>query len=404
MKNILTTKKINILILLCILIRILITIFYYNYNDSLSVNLQWASLINQNGLFNIYNKELWHAGIDVDYPPLFLIWLKLISPLLSFAVNNSYDSLVQVLLKLFGLIFDLSIITFLYKKFSPNIALLWAINLAAFVNASMWGQVDCVFSFILILMFYYIKEDKPELVSILFAINCLLKPQGIYLFPVLLLYLVITNHKIQRKICSLLYGILTGIITFLPFMITNKNILLPFELYLNSSGKYHQFNCGASNFWVMLCRIEYPKGLMDYFNYGLLFICIISLILIYKKTKDINIASAFYLFNIFMITLAQHRRYSFYAMTLCLVVYILNQHKQYLYYYIGLMISTGVACWGDLMYLNYMKKCNYGIEILSQEGLKIIDDIYFYTLLVSIFFNILIFFNSISFVRKYEKT
>lgn len=402
MKNILTTKKINILIFICIAIRYLITIFYYNYNDSLSVNLQWASLINQNGLFNIYNKELWHVGIDVDYPPLFLIWLKLISPLLAFAVNNGYEILVQIFLKLFGLIFDITTIIFLYKKFSPKAALLWAINLAAIVNASMWGQVDCAFGFILILMFYYIKKDKPELVSILFAINCLLKPQGLYLFPILILYLITTKHNLKRKIYSLIYGALIGVITFLPFMISNKNILLPFELYLSSSGKYHQFNCGAANFWVMLCRIEYPKGIMDYFNYGLLFICIISLILIYKKTKDISIASAFYLFNIFMITLAQHRRYSFYAMVLCLIVYIFSQYKQYLYYYLGLMISTGIACWGDLMYLNYMKKCNYGIEMLSETGLKLIDDIYFYTLLISIFFNILIFFNSISFVKKYN--
>lgn len=402
MNKILTKKNILILIGISLVIRLIFAFCYYNYNDLITYNYEWVKMIKDYGIFNIYQIPEGIYSVDVDYPPIFLILLSIISPLAHFFYENSLNGLFQFTMKLFPLIFDVSIIIFLYRKFSPKISLLWAFNPGVIINTSMWGQTDAMLAFFLILMMYYINKKDSKMACISFAFCCLTKLQGAYLIPILLAYLITDGTKIIEKLKALAYGALTGIIFFLPFMIANKNILLPLDIYLYGGSKYNEINCGAANFHIFEHN-AIPSPTQEMIAPFLIIFCMLMFIIKFYKTKNINLTGCFYLYSIFMITFTQRERYSFCAMTLLLLLFVYIKEKKYLILSILSGISLALNQIGPLDFLNYQEHCKaIGVEpiyeILVQKNMWIYIFIF-----IALFINIIIFCTLKKQIKKERK-
>lgn len=399
MSKFLTKKNILITIIIFIILRISLSLFYYNYNDLITINIKWVDMIRNYGLFNIYQIPDGIYDVQVDYPPLLLIWFGLIEPLISFSVIEDFRLLLQLLMKSFGLIFDIATIVFLYKKFSPKAALLWTINLAVIINSSMWGQIDSSFAFFTILMFYYMKEHNTKMTCFIFALNCLAKLQGVYLLPILLLFLINEKVEIKEKIKSLSIGLITGILFFLPFIIANKDILLPFKIYLGGATRWAQFNRGAANFLVFLSYKDY-SGIWNIISPLIVIMFMVLFFLFYKKTKDIYFSSTIYLYCLFMCTFSQQERYGFYTMVLLLITYIIQEKKEYLWYYLALMVSVASNQIMALHQLNYKLAAIYDNAPYIEEINSRNVDFVAYALYIAFFINILIFLELFKKLKK----
>lgn len=352
MEKILNKRNILITIGIFAVIRIVLALFYYNYDDLYTFNFLWLKTIDGEGIFNIYKEGMILKDYPVDYPPLFLIMLGIISkPVLIFQ-NNPY--IFQLLMKLPALIFDFSIIIFLYRKVNAKVALLWAVNLAAIVNSGMWGQTDNILIFFIILMFYYIYNKKQNMAAVLAAVCCLTKLQGIYIAPIYLIYIIFEKISVKDKLKSIMCAFITGISVWIPFCIASKDILLPFKIYFGGFGKYKEMCAGAANFWFFVVRKIYDGNqFLNILSYVLLLICIFLLVYSFLRTKNIYISSALYLFMIYMITFAQRERYGIYFMTLFLIVYIVNKNKTMLKMYLTSIFINGIISLGFLVQKNY---------------------------------------------------
>lgn len=385
-------NKYILLIGLFFIVRIVIGYLYYNYDDLYIFNFRWVNMLNENGLFNIYSIKT--EQYDVDYPPLFIILLYIIKKPAIYFNSAGLGGFFQLTMKSLSLICDLIITIIVYKKYSPKAALLWAINIAVIINTAMWGQTDIILGLFMILMFIAMKEEKTKLAGIYFALCCLTKLQGCYLLPVYLLYLVVAKNDIKEKVLSFIYGLSTGILMWLPFMIADKDILLPFKIYLGGFVKYNQFNLGAANFWYFLVRQDY-SGIFNYIGPLILMICILLFIISYRKTKDILLSSTFYFFTIFMFTFSQRERYCIYTMIIIYILYIYRQNKNYLYYYISMFISITFNQIGNLINNNYVLE-----HYLSTNEITNMSNMVFYTTLASLFINIILYLEFIKIIKK----
>lgn len=394
-------KKYLYLILGCIIINIIAALVYYNYCDLYTFNFQWVKMLENSHLFGIYSDT--SIPITVDYPPLYLIMLWTISkPALLFFNHN--DMLFQLTMKIYPLIFYMLSIKLISKKTNLKNTFLWAVNIGLLINVSLWGQTDAILAYFMFLMFFAMKDDKTKLVGIYFALCCLTKLQGGYLLPIYILYLITSKNEIKEKILSFIYGLATGILVWLPFMVVNKNILLPFKIYIGGFGQYKVVNCGASNIYLDF----YEKGFnskASIINYILLIVCLIILIQTYRKTKDLILSSACFLFAIYMITFSQHERYGFYSMTLFFLIYIYE--NKYLSVYILSIISVAITQIMPLLKSNVLT-----VLLLNDSSEKIIDatritynNYIFYICIIALVLNIIIAFRlkNIKKIKKNKK-
>lgn len=352
-------KYFLISIIVVFIIKLITSYSFYQYLDLITANFSWTQQIAEKGLFNMYMPE--NGVFQIDYPPLFLYLIYPIHKIVIFTYEHSLNGLFQLLMKSIPLVFDLIITFFLYKKFNLKAAFLWSINTAIFVNVALWGQMDIPFIALMLFMIFYMEKDKPNQVLIFFALSCLLKPQGVYLFPIVILYLINSKRKKCEKRIAFSIGLLTGIIGWLPFMISNKNIILPIIIYLGSIFRYSFINLNAGNFYFLFNGVEY-SGTIGLINFAMLIISIILLFNIFKKTNNYYLASAVYMFNIFMFTFGQHERYGIYAMFLFFLYFILTNNKNTKIIYILITIATTINQIGVLIKENeYYKKIFEGI-------------------------------------------
>lgn len=353
-------KKYFLISIITIFIIKLITAYsFVQYLDLLTTNFSWVQQISQKGLFNMYIPE--NGIFQIDYPPLFLYLIYPIHKLAILAYENSLNGLVQLTMKLIPLLFDAIITLFLYKKINLKTAFIWSINIATFINVALWGQMDIPFIALMLFIIYYMEKDKPNNVLIFFALSCLLKPQGIYLFPIVILYLINSKKEKKEKKFAFLLGLTTGLLGWLPFMIANKSAILPIIIYLGSVFRYSVINLNAGNFYFLFNNVEY-SGLVSLINYLMLILSIIVLFKIFKQTKNYYFSSAVYMFNIFMLTFGQHERYGIYAMFLFLISFVKTNNKKIGLIYILTTLGTAINQIGVLIKENeYYKKIFEGI-------------------------------------------
>ena len=135
----------------------------YSYIHFFDLNyyILWSSGVHE-GLFAAYENIA-----SLDYPPMWLFPMYIVG---FFTTNPAVQEAVPyyvLALKIFQILFDVAIIPLIYfvlrKKnqvFALLLAATWALNPAAIVNSSYWGQTDSVMIFLLLVSFWLLEERK----------------------------------------------------------------------------------------------------------------------------------------------------------------------------------------------------------------------------------------------------
>lgn len=248
----LSRKTITYALVSIILFSLCIRLFAgYSYLHRFDLNyyILWSTGVH-NGFFNAYEHIF-----SLDYPPMWLFPMYIVGFFTTNPEIQAAEPYFILALKIFQILFDVAIIPLIYvvlrKKnqiFALLLAATWAVNPAAIVNSSFWGQTDSVMIFLLLIAFWLLEERKMVAAMVWYCIACLTKFQCLYFAPVILLYLFFSKYDIKTIVKAICAGAATVIGVFLPFMI-NSGVLLPFEVYFGGHGQYKEATLNAFNLY-----------------------------------------------------------------------------------------------------------------------------------------------------------
>ncbi len=306
--------------------------------NDISANKSWA-MSAANNLTNIYSG--W-----VDYPPFFMYIFFIVGKISAFLGQGQISTL---LIKMPSIIADLATAYMLFKMAKKHLgmemgllaAAVYAFNPVVFLDSTIWGQVDSFFTMIIVAALMLLMNRKTKLATVLFVVAVLMKPQGIFFFPIIvfeLLFVVLIKQKnIKEFFLSILYGIGTLILVILPFSF-NKSPLWIVDLYMKTAGEYTSAEMNAFNFWGLIGGNFKDATTNTFLNlsyntWGIIFVILILGFcgFIYWKSK--HIATPIFVGIIlnagaFIFATKMHERYMFPVIALLIMAFIYMKDKR----------------------------------------------------------------------------
>lgn len=342
--------------------RIIMGMFVPGFSYDMGLFFHWSGLA-ATDLFNMYAGENF-----LDYPPLYMYFLAPLGVPVNLLLNVMGGSLSYCLLKLPSIIADIVSAYVLYKladkyldrKWAVYIGIFYLLNPAIWINSACWGQVDSLFTMFILFELYFIVEKKWAGSGIMFALMVLMKPHGIIFAPAIglaLLFEIIKNKNVKPMITAVSSGIVTGIVTVLPFYIRmgfeNPTWLL--DLYKGTIGQYDYASMNAFNFYAMLGKnlvaaSESMLGL-TFSQWGMIgvglaiVLAIVFMTTATRKKMDKSVRTAAPLIvslavivTVFTFAHKMHERYMFAAIALCLFIFIITKERGFMY--LAILFST----------------------------------------------------------------
>jgi Gpi18-like mannosyltransferase len=150
----------------------------------------WSNQLANDGPWNFYREDFF-----TDYAPGYMYVLWLFGELNQ--VFHFSNEQFEYLLKMPAIIADLASAYLLYlmlKEDRPGAALasaaLYLLFPAALLIGSVWGQVDSILAFFLLLTVYLIGRERPVAGAVAFTVGFLVKPQAIAALPFLAFWII----------------------------------------------------------------------------------------------------------------------------------------------------------------------------------------------------------------------
>lgn len=207
----------------------------------------WAERLNQLSLSQFYSDQIW-----TNYTPGFLYFLAFLGFIKTFFHINA--NIFYLILKLPSIIAEMALGMFIYQIISKK-SIIWArvasilvlFNPAFIFNSSIWGQIDGLFSLLLMLSIYFLNRQKLMPASMCLGLSFLIKPQAIAILPVFGLFLV-KNPSMNKFFKLAIPALIAIFLLSLPFFITSPFLGLV-QLFSKMSSDYPQTSLFAYNFW-----------------------------------------------------------------------------------------------------------------------------------------------------------
>lgn len=313
----------------------------------------WADRIFQVGPGAFYSSDVF-----TDYPPGYMYLLYPIGALRSLLKIDYYSVPHLMLLKLPSILCDLGCGWLIWrearKKCQPMQVLClcaaYLFNPAVILNSSVWGQVDAVFTFAL--AYFCLSLVHGQLVPAYgtFFAALLIKPQALFLAPVLLAamldQLILKDFSLIKLLRSLAYGILMlccAVLLCAPFGLGNV-----WEQYFGTISSYPYAAVNAYNFWGLagLNWISQDNTFMGlpYYVYGFtaIFVAVVIMFCYSLQHRDDQekypILAAFLIISIFVFSVRMHERYLYPAMLFLLFAYLYKPSRRLFICYGGLSL------------------------------------------------------------------
>ncbi|MDP4182521.1 MAG: hypothetical protein Q8942_15710 [Bacillota bacterium] len=264
------TRNIHLIIILLMLASsILIRLFLipYKSNDMNSFLIRWYDYIKRHGGVKAFNMRF------SNYSPLYLYVLALIT----------YIPIPKIIaIKLISIVFDfvaaLAVFFIVKLKYRNSIIPVYAfmtvlVAPTVFVNSSLWGQCDIIFTSFLLLTIYSLMTDKNELAFLCYGIAFSFKLQALFLFPIFFILLI------KKKVKILYFFIIPIIyvISIIPCYLAGR----PFDdlmlIYLKQADSYNKLTLNAPNIYQMISNNYFDL----FYVPGIIFTFIITGILFY---------------------------------------------------------------------------------------------------------------------------
>lgn len=346
------------LLIVGFLLRIAAGTLMDGHND---INLfrNWAQTA-ANNLFQFYLNAK-----SADYPPLYIYVLSIIGKISNLSYFKDYFIL---LLKIPSIAADIITAYFIYKLGKKYLSCIIGILLAAFyifnpavfIDSTFWGQVDSIFTLLIVLAIYLLAEERITASSAVFAASVLMKPQGIIFLPILFFELV-RKRSIKVFLKAGITAFITALVIILPFAVNESSPLWIFNLYSKTISEYPYATVNGFNFFGLL-GANYVKNtedlfLFSYHTWGMIFIVITTLIswAVYIKNNDrkyVSIIALFQIAEVFTFSVGMHERYLFPAVALSILALIYLKDKRFFILVLGFSITSYMNIFSVLFYLN----------------------------------------------------
>ncbi|MUT67657.1 phospholipid carrier-dependent glycosyltransferase [Paenibacillus sp. NEAU-GSW1] len=323
------------------------------YINDMNTFIYWGNAVVEKGISNFYNGEMF-----ADYPPGYIYVLHVLALIQQLFGLDSTSRAAFMLYKLPAIAADLAAAWLIFqtarKKLtvtaSFGLAMLYVWNPAVWLDSAAWGQVDSIFTFLLILSILRILDDKIEIGALWFAIAVLVKPQALIFMPVVLLA-VWHKRDWTRAAVGALYGIALFFALALPFFWSNGGIGGLINLYKTTLASYPYATLNAFNLYTLTggnwAGIDEAWLLIPYRAWGAMAIGLaVVLALVYSlagKDKS-NLSKSFYIASVlitvmFLFGTKMHERYMFPAILLFVFAYIFSQDRRLLRVLLGYSIT-----------------------------------------------------------------
>lgn len=191
----------------------------------------WSIQLAERGPWDFYDTDFF-----TDYAPGYMYVLLFIGKL--HQAFDFSDETFEYILKLPAIVADLGSAYVLYKllegqKMETRIvaAALWLVFPAALLIGPIWGQVDSLLAFFLLLSIYYIGRDRPVRGALAFTLGFMVKPQAIAALPFLAIWIMRRNPPVwlsggKGPLIPQIWLRITGISLVLVLL-----LILPFFTY-----------------------------------------------------------------------------------------------------------------------------------------------------------------------------
>ncbi|MCI0831662.1 MAG: hypothetical protein J4N72_03345 [Chloroflexi bacterium] len=210
----------------------------------------WSNSLANDGPWNFYNETSF-----TDYAPgyMYVLWfIGEANQIFGFSQDQ-----YEYILKIPAIIADIASALLIYRILAdqkPGVRMgataLYLFFPAALWIGPIWGQVDSILAFFLLLSVYYIGRDKPVHGALAFTIGFLMKPQAIAVLPLLAFWIIRDNWGNWRPIvlCTVVPP-LVMLVLITPFFVFEPWRLVEVLYDASNVANYRVNSFWAYNFW-----------------------------------------------------------------------------------------------------------------------------------------------------------
>ncbi|MBQ8637276.1 MAG: glycosyltransferase family 39 protein [Clostridia bacterium] len=342
-------KKTGLFILLAagLIIRYIGAVVYPGYEHDMNCFKGWADLMFKEGPGGFYTSDMF-----TDYPPVYMYVLWFIGALKNLIPMS--DTAVTLLIKTPAIICDLLIGLLLFnvanrkagEKTAYYASALWIFNPAVFINSSLWGQVDSVFTLLVFLAILLVTEKKIVPSFFVFAVSVMLKPQTLFYTPILLLavaeetiYPAFKPKELLRYIGFGILAILFALAICVPFGLSNV-----IKQYIGTLSSYQYASVNAYNLWSALgLNWSALTPQMSFAGTALIAAVVILASVFFFNMKSESKyfwLGGFICFGVFVLAVKMHERYAFPVILLLLAGFVIDRKsRQKMWVYLAVTVT-----------------------------------------------------------------
>ncbi len=308
-------------------VKLLLLPFFPGYKGDIRCWMMWSLGMASVGPSGIYT---FSASIPCDYPPgyLYVLWL---CGSLTNAFGQQSPGAFRITTEAPALVFDfilgLTIFAAIRRLGNSRLALpgalLFALNPGLLFDTMVWGQCDPALVLPILLSVLLVLDSRYALGWALAAIAVLVKPQGLFLLPVLAWWTLLQARPAKYLgIAAAFVGTLAAGLA--PFQI-GKPWYFTLPIYTRGTGRYQLTSANAFNLMGLLAGNWMPDSTpimgIRAVSLGMaLFLAVypIAAFLLYRKRTPQMLLFAVFLVYLAMFVLAPrvHERYLYLAVAL----------------------------------------------------------------------------------------
>ena len=336
-----------------LLIRIALAATMRGYAPDITTFSAWAAHA-ADDLTSFYS-----PGYFADYPPGYIYVLWLVGKLrLLFSLDFNAPSFM-VLLKLPAILADTAAVWLLYRlarqHWSGNapiaMAALYAFNPAVIFDSAVWGQVDGVLTFF-ILLGVFLLERHPAAAAASFTAALLIKPQALIFAPLPILWFALRCLRRERHGWADLVtftgaALVTFCLGIFPFAMHETPLWIVTK-YGSTLASYPYATLNAFNFFALtggnLASTGEKLLFLPYGVWGNLFIVLIVLFAAVVAFRGGEPSRWWYLplflpASVFVLSAKMHERYLFPALVLALGFAIVSRDRRGFILFAGFSVT-----------------------------------------------------------------
>jgi len=334
------------------LLRLYLAATNEGYVNDLALFHYWGNYAFREGLLNLY-----HGDFFLDYPPGYIYVLYVIAALQHVFQITYGGAEFLVLYKLPTLLIDIIASYYIYKQaikklsfpISFGLMLLYLFNPVVLLDGAVWGQVDSIFTLLIVVSIGLFIDGKMSKASFVFALAALTKPQAFIFMPVVLLALLYSKRWRAVATCAA-WGFGTFLLFSLPLFLRGGGLLQLIDLYRGTLSSYSYATLNAFNSYMLLnfnwVSNDHTFAGVPLAVYGMLAVFAAVAYAAYiglmakAKHRALFFVGAALIVIVFMFVTKMHERYMFAAIMLLIMAFIQSGDRRLLYISYGFTMTN----------------------------------------------------------------